>query len=91
MIIKFENGNVIEPMKSDNVTRGKGVWAIPVNVPNHVELASQTFEDRIEFRAYNKLTEQGEIAPFYFKDGEAPVMSNIKKLHIVENLIKKVQ
>jgi hypothetical protein len=89
--IKLENGSTIQPLLSENVTRGKGVWATPVSVPDYVELASQTFEDRIEFRAYNKDTRYGEIAPFYFKEGESPAMEHIKQLHIIENLIKKVQ
>lgn len=89
--IKFENGSIIELRPSENVTRGKGVWATPIDCPEHIKIAAQTFDDRIEFRAYNMNTERGQIAPFYFKDGESPASMHIKQLHIVKNLIKKVE
>lgn len=87
MIIKLENGNTIQPVHFENVTRGKGVWATSIKKPDHIDLSAETYQDRIEFRGYNTKTLQGRIAPFYFKEGESPAMSHIKQLQVIENLI----
>lgn len=89
MIIKLENGSTIEPMPSENNT--SGIRATLINKPDHIELASETFEDRIEFRAFNTITREGRIAPFYFKEDESPAMSHIKQLRVIENLVNKVK
>lgn len=89
--INFENGSVIKLMPSEDATRGKGVRAIPIDVPDHVIFTGRVFDDRIEFKAYNTITKQEGIAPFYFKEGESPAMEHIKISYVTENLIKKVQ
>jgi hypothetical protein len=89
--IEFDNGSFIEPMPSENVIRGNGVWAVPIDCPDYIKLDSKFFDDRIEFRAINTITGKEFIAPFYFKEDESSAMMSLKHLHIIKNLIKKAQ
>jgi hypothetical protein len=65
--------------------------AVKIDCPKHVKLASQVFHDRIEFEGINTISGQKIVKPFFFKEDEPTFVSDLKKLTIVDQLVKEVQ
>ena len=82
MIIRLEDDSF--PIQ-ENVRR-----ATIIDKPEHIEIAAQLFEDRIEFRAYNTETRYGEMATFYFNNTITPGYEETVKSHLIKTIIKNV-